>query len=234
VSRTDAAPFGLRLVHAAVFSALGLLVLRASRPEWEQLHHLVTRPYIIGAAPQPGLLLAGLAAAVSVLILWISLVRGRSAPTILSGIIGVALAWSMLVAAPDEGRVSPARVNLELLEATRGVQHRLGSQLQRDGEVAPEEAFRTALAETRAPRHVELRDQRGRRMDIRLRPVPSMDAEVEPIPGEVWFWRSSGGGAFALRAVGIDAAGHPHPLTDDQGEALWLEATYQPAELSIP
>lgn len=234
MSGSDAAPFGLRLVHAAVFSALGLLVVRASRPEWEQLHQMVTRPFIIGAPPQPGLLLAGVAAALSVLTLWIFLIRGRSAPTALSVAIGVSLAWSMLVAAPEETRVSPARVNLELLEATRGVQHRLGSELQREGEVASEEAFRSALAETRAPRHVELRDNRGRPMDIRLRSVPSMDAEVEPIPGEVWLWRSPGGGAFALRAVGIDATGHPHPLTDDRGEALWLEAVYQPSELSIP
>lgn len=234
MSRADAAPFGLRLVHAGVFTALGYLVLRASRPEWEQLHHMATRPFIIGAPPQPGLLIAGAVAAGSVLALWVFLVRGRSAPTALSVLVGVALAWSMLVPAPDAQRVSPARVNLELLEATRGVQHRLGSLLQREGEVASEAAFREALAETRAPRHVELRDGRGRRMDIRLKRVSDMDAEVTPVPGEIWLWRSPGGGAFALRAVGIDAMGHPQPLTDDQGRALWLEAAYQPRELTIP
>lgn len=234
MSRADAAPFGLRLVHAGVFTALGVLVLRASRPEWEQLHQMLTRPFIIGAAPQPGLLVAGLVTVVAVLALWVFLLRGRSAPTALSVVIGVALAWSMLAPADDALRVSPARVNLELLEATRGVQHRLGSQLQREGEVASEEAFREALAETRAPRHVELRDGRGRRMDIRLKSVSDMDAEITPIPGEIWLWRSPGGGAFALRAVGIDAMGQPQPLVDDRGRALWLEAAYQPRELTIP
>lgn len=234
MNRTDAAPFGLRLVHAIVFSALGFLVARASRPEWEQLLHMLRRPFIIGAPPQPGLLLAGLVAALSVLTLWIFLVRGRSAPTALSVVIGGALSWSMFVAAPEETRVSAARVNLELLEATRGVQHRLGSQLQREGEVAPVEAFQLALAETRAPRHVELRDNRGRRVDIRLKTVSDMEVEVEPVPGEIWLWRSPGGGAFALRAVGIDAEGHPHPLTDDRGDALWLEAAYQPAGGASP
>lgn len=234
MSRSDAAPFGLRLVHAGVFTALGLLVLRASRAEWEQLHRMVTRPFIVGAPPAPGLLIAGLAAAISILTLWFFLVRGRSAPTALSVVIGVALAWSMLVPSPEASRVSSARVNLELLESTRGVQHLLGSQLQREGEVAPEEAFHRALAETRAPRHVELRDSRGRRMDIRLRVVPDMDAGIEVIPGEIWLWRSPGGGAFALRAVGLDAEGHPHPLTDDRGQPLWLEASYQPVELTIP
>lgn len=225
--RPTTAPLGLRLVHAAVFLGLAALTVLAA---WDEGQHLLlTRHQVFttGAPPRLGAVFAGAVATVSGIWLVVALLLRRSAPSVVSLLIGLSFVFAGATAGRAEDRPTPLSVNVALLQATRGVQHELGSRLQREGVVPDTAAFSSALAATRAGPNFEVRDRRGRPVPVRIVEVRDREGSVAPTPGEVWLLKSPGGGAFALRPVGLGPDGDALPLVDDQGRALWLEAAYQ-------
>lgn len=232
--RAAAAPLGLRLAHAVVFLGLAGLAVRGALPEVEQLQRQLTRDFLVGEGVRVGLLGAGIAAGIAGLALVWALLRGRSASGAFSVVIGLALAWSALAQRSPVVRPPASSVNLELLQAGRAVQHRMGQRLVREGEAPPVAEFERALAETRAPSSVVIRTPTGERLPIRIVQIAEQVDQPAPVPGTVWLWRSPDGAAFALRPVGVTPGGDAWPLRDETGAALWLEAVHQPDGALLP
>ncbi len=233
-TRSTTAPLGLRLVHATVFLGLAVIAVLAAREEWQHLLLTLRQPYTTGDQARLTAVLAGAVAIACGLWLVGALLTRRSAPSFVSLLIGLSLVFAGASAGRAEERPTPMGVNLALLEATRGVQHELGSRLQREGVVPDTAAFASALAATRAGPNFEVRDRRGRVVPVRIVEVKDRDGSVAPVPGQVWLLKSRGGGAFALRPVGLGPDGRALPLVDDQGRALWLEASFQLSGPLVP
>nr|WP_228531066.1 MULTISPECIES: hypothetical protein [Myxococcaceae] len=224
----------MRVLHALVFLALAAPVLWGSAPEWRHLAHALSQPFHAGAPPSAALLAGALLAAAGALRLLGGLVRGRSAPLWASGAVLTALllAWAAQGRGAGTGlERSEARANLAFLQVGRRVHLAMVGALQKDGEVARDEAtWARALAGATA-REDRVRDRLLRAQPPRVRVTAAADAVPEGlVPGEVLVWVSPDGATFELRLAGFAPdGGQPALLMDPETHgALVLKGLFNP------
>jgi hypothetical protein len=224
-------PWGLRLIHAAVFLAFAAGVGIAALPEWQHTVAALGRPYHVGAPPRALLLLGSALAMAGASSLLVALVRGRSAPLGASWLILGGLGVGILGASgpqPPE-RPSELAANTRLILVGQRVQLAMVSQLQERGEVpvTPEPWQRTL--EQIASADSWPRSRAFRLVPPQVVPVATPEAHPEPLlPGSLLLHVSADGASFELRLVGLEA-GQPKVLVDETGAAVVLRGLYNPS-----
>jgi hypothetical protein len=223
-------PWGLRLIHAAVFLAFAASVIVTGLPEWRHTVVALGRPYHVGEPPRAFLLLGSAVATAGALSLLASLVRGRSAPQFSSWLILGGLVVGMFGASGPlpPVRLSETAANTELIQVGQRVQVTMVSQLQERGEVpVTREPWQSALEQqVSAPRWPRSRDFRPVPPQVVL--VATPEARPEPlVPGSLLLHVSPDGAAFELRLVGLED-GRPKVLVDETGAAVVLHGLYNP------
>jgi hypothetical protein len=223
-------PWGLRLIHAAVFLAFAAAVCIPAFPEWRHTVAALGRPYHVGEPPRAFLLLGSAVALAGALSLLAALERGRSAPQFSSWLILGGLVAGMFGASGPlpPVRLSEVAANTELIQVGQRVQVTMVSQLQERGEVpVTREPWQSALEQqVSAPRWPRSRDFRPVPPQVVL--VATPEARPEPlVPGSLLLHVSPDGAAFELRLVGLED-GRPKVLVDETGAAVVLHGLYNP------
>ncbi len=223
-------PWGLRLIHTAVFLAFAAAVGVTASVEWRHAVAALGRPFHVGEPPRAFLLLGSALALAGAVSLLASLVRGRSAPQASSWLILAGLVAGIFGASGPLPPVRPSEVaaNTELIQVGQRVQALMVSQLQELGEVPValepwQRAFEQAASPIRWPRTRDFRP-----VPPRVVQVATPEARPEPLtPGALLLHVSPDGAAFELRLVGLEE-GKPMVLVDETGAAIVLRGLYNP------
>lgn len=223
-------PLGLRLVHAVLFIAFAVGVGVASVPEWTHLSQALSQPFHAGAAPRWLVLAGSLLAAVGTVCLGWELVRGRSAPLWVSGVILLGVMATLAGGRPqglEQSRTDVA-ANLELLRVARRVHLLMVHELQSHGETPQsQDAWHAALQQSGAS-EVRVLTRSFLPVYPQVAWLASESALPDPlVPGQLAVHVTPDGVGFSVRMVGLHQ-GQPALLKDDLGATLVLRGLYNP------
>jgi hypothetical protein len=224
-------PLPLRLLHAVIFGGFTAITLAGGWPEVAHLVHAQLQPYNAGPPPRLALLVAVLTAGVSLAVILVQGLRGRSARLLWSALIigALALATWGNQEGPAMGRNADA-ANLKILRAARDLHGRTVSELQAHGEI-PEDvgSWEKALAQVTQGQPTSVRTRTFQPLPFHIQKVDSPEAlPADAPPGTLLLYVMQGGVAYEIHAVGISPTGEPWRLKDPKGEPLVFRGAFNP------
>jgi hypothetical protein len=229
---------GLKLLHGIVFTGFTAVCCVVGAAEFEQLLDAQRHTFHAGPPPRPQVLLAVLASLVSLGVILVQAVRGRSARLRWSVLVLVALALELwdFREGPVPGRTASA-ANLRLLQKARALHGVMVNRIQKEGRVPEDEGtWRQALEELTHAEPSLVRTRSFQPLPYRLQKVASPDT-VPPgtPPGTLLLYVQQGGLAYELEAVGISPEGEPWRLQQlPTTEPVVLRAAYNPELPAAP
>ena len=221
----------LRVIHGIFFGGLTAICVVVGWPEWEHLARTQLQPFTAGPPPRAPLLLAVLVVVVSMSVILVRAVRGRSARLRWSLLILIALMLPLwdTYEGPVAGRTADS-ANLKILLTAKALNSQMVDQLQGHGSI-PEDAdsWQKVLDQVSKaePSPVHTRDFAP--LPFRVRKVDAPEAlPADALPGTLLLYVMAGGVAYELHPVGISPTGTSWPLKASDGEAVVFRGAYNP------
>ena len=222
-------PGPLRILHGIVFGGFTALCLVAGWPEWHHLVRSQLHPFHAGPPPRPALVLAGVVALLSLLVIVVQGLRGRGARLRWSGLILAALAVTLwgLYEGPLAGRTADS-ANLRILLVAQALGERTVSELQGKGLVPEEvEFWQVLLDEVSKKEPTPVRTRSFAPLPFRIQKVASAEAlPPDAPPGTLLLFIAPGGAAYELHPVGLSPTGEPWRLKSPTGEDVVFRGAF--------
>lgn len=226
----------LRAIHGIFFGGFTALCVVAGWPEVEHLVDSQLRPFNAGPPPRAQIVLSVLVALVSMAVILVQALRGRSARLLWSILILLALVlpmWSTQEG-PLPGRTADS-ANLKILLVARDLNNRMVEALQSHGSL-PEDvgSWQAALEDISKGEPTTVRTSSFAPLPFRVQKLSSPEAlPPDAPPGTLLLHVAQGGVAYELHPVGLSSTGTPWPLRASDGEPVVFRGAFNP-ELRTP
>ena len=226
-------PLGLRAFHVIIFLGFAAATVAGTLPELRQLFEALSQPWHFGTPPSVPAVTAGLAATGLSCTLLVLLVRGRSAPLWMSGVMLAAFATSIWQQGYLFSRRSVAGANLAMLEVGTGLHEKMRARLQQTGAVATNaaewevalRAFEAENPQLDSPFHDRFFSTVG--WQVRTL-VKDGDFLLDAAPGTFTVFVPPDASRFTITMVGLDPEHQTVRLRDDLGHPFELRGAYTP------